>query len=55
MIDDIRDFLARRRIAIVGVSHEPKEFSRMVYRAFQDRGYDVVSVNPNVRVMPMGS
>jgi predicted CoA-binding protein len=51
MIEPIEDFLARRRIAIVGVSHEAKEFSRMVFRAFRDRDYDVVPVNPNVRVI----
>ena len=51
MPDPIDDFLARRRVAIVGVSHEPKDFSRMVFRAFQQRDYDVVPVNPNVRVV----
>ena len=51
MPDQIEDFLSRRRIAIVGVSHEPKEFSRMVFRAFQQRDYDVVPVNPHVRVI----
>ena len=51
MLDPIKDFLSRRRIAIVGVSHEPKEFSRMVFRAFQQREYDVVPVNPHTRVV----
>ena len=51
MPDLIEDFLSRRRIAIVGVSHEPKEFSRMVFRAFEQRHYDVVPVNPNARVI----
>ena len=51
MSDRIADFLSRRRIAIVGVSHEPRSFSRMVFRAFRDRGYEVVPVNPKVRVI----
>ncbi len=51
MSDLIEDFLSRRRIALVGVSHEPKEFSRMVFRAFQQRDYDLVPVNPHVRVI----
>src|SRR3954451_11482020 len=51
MSDLIDDLLSRRRVAIVGVSHEPKEFSRMVFRAFEQRDYDVVPVNPNVRVI----
>lgn len=39
-------FLARRRLAVVGVSREPRDFSRAVLRAFTERGYDVVAVNP---------
>jgi len=43
----ISDFLASRRIAIVGVSSRPKDFSRGLLREFQRRGYEVVAVNPN--------
>jgi predicted CoA-binding protein len=49
MIPNVEDFLSCRRIAVVGVSHDPKDFSRTMYRAFRDRGYEVVPVNPNVR------
>jgi predicted CoA-binding protein len=42
----IDSFLSCRRIAIVGVSRDPKDFSRSVFRAFVDRGYDAVPVNP---------
>lgn len=49
MIDLIQEFLACRRMAIVGVSHQPREFSRLVFRAFRERSYDVVPVNPNAR------
>lgn len=42
----IDDFLAQRRLAFVGVSHDPREFSASVYRAMRDRGYDLVPVNP---------
>jgi predicted CoA-binding protein len=41
----IDSFLSCRRIAIVGVSRNPKDFSRAVFRAFAERGYDVVPVN----------
>ena len=51
MSDKIQEFLSLRRIAIVGVSQRPNDFSRMVYRAFRDRGFDVVPVNPRVRVI----
>jgi predicted CoA-binding protein len=40
------DFLAQNRLAVVGVSHAPKDFTRVVFRALRDRDYDVVPVNP---------
>jgi uncharacterized protein len=43
---NIRDFLAQKRIAVVGVSHDPKDFSRNLLRTFRERGYDAVAVNP---------
>jgi uncharacterized protein len=42
----IEDFLAQRRIAIVGVSRQPNDFSRSIFREFVKRGYDVVPVSP---------
>lgn|SRR5512146_1265855 len=44
---DVRDFLAQKRIAIVGVSRNPKELSHMLFHEFVSRGYDMVAVNPN--------
>ena len=41
----IDSFLACRRIAVVGVSRDPKDFTRQVFRAFVERGYDAVPVN----------
>lgn len=43
--DDVNDFLALRRIAMVGVSRDPKDFSRMLFREMCDRGYDMVPIN----------
>jgi len=43
----IDSFLACRRLAMVGVSRDPKDFSRSLYLAFAERGYDVVPVNAN--------
>ena len=43
----IQDFLAQKRIAMVGVSREPKEFSGMLFEELCRRGYDMVPVNPN--------
>jgi uncharacterized protein len=45
-LDDIRDFLTQRRIALVGLSRNPKDFSHVVFREMSQRGYDVVPVNP---------
>jgi predicted CoA-binding protein len=39
-------FLTIRRLAIVGLSRDPKDFSRYLSRAFLERGYQVVPVNP---------
>jgi predicted CoA-binding protein len=43
---DIRDFLAQKRFAFVGVSHQPTDFSRVLFREFKTRGYEPVPVHP---------
>ena len=45
----VQDFLSQKRIAVVGVSHDPKDFSRMLLRTLKDRGYDAVAVNPTLQ------
>jgi uncharacterized protein len=42
----VQAFLAHRRLAFVGVSHNPRDFSRAVFAELTRRGYDVVPVNP---------
>ncbi len=49
MLELIREFLAQPRLAVVGGSQHPKDFSRMLFREFQDRGYKVIPVNPAVK------
>lgn len=39
-------FLKLRRIAVVGVSRDERDFTRLVFKAFVDAGYDAVPVNP---------
>ncbi|MGE5568363.1 MAG: CoA-binding protein [Rhodospirillales bacterium] len=46
---DIEDFLAQKRIALVGVARNPKDFNRVLFRSFRERGYDAVPVNPNAQ------
>jgi predicted CoA-binding protein len=43
----IMDFLASKRIAIVGVSRTASDYTRIVFDEFSKRGYDVQPVNPN--------
>jgi len=43
----IDSFLSCRRIAVLGVSRDPRDFSRSLFRAFVERGYDAVPVIPN--------
>jgi len=46
-LNTIQDFLAQKRIAFVGVSRDPRDFSSSLFSEFVKRGYDVVPVNPN--------
>jgi predicted CoA-binding protein len=45
-LDAIHDFLAQKRIAIVGISHDPHNLSVLLCKELTNRGYDVVPVNP---------
>ena len=44
----INRFLARKRIAFIGLSGKPGDFSRHVFEAFVEHGYDVIPVNPKL-------
>ncbi len=44
----IDEFLGLKRIAIVGVSRQPKEFSHVLWQEFRQRRYDAIPVNPAV-------
>ncbi|MGH2729043.1 MAG: CoA-binding protein, partial [Actinomycetota bacterium] len=42
------EFLAKKRIAVTGVSRNPGSHgSNVVYQRLRERGYDVFAVNPN--------
>jgi len=47
-LETIEDFLAQKRIAMIGVSRNPKDFSADLFQEFRRRGYDMVPVNPKV-------
>jgi len=46
-LETIDDFLAQKRIAMVGISRKPRSFSVTLFEELCRRGYDVVPVNPN--------
>ncbi len=48
---DIQGFLAQKRLAMVGVSRDSKNFSNTLFLEFRKRGYNVVPVNPNVEIL----
>lgn len=47
----IDDFLTLKRIAVVGVSHNPQEFSYALWQEFRQRRYEAIPVNPNVSTL----
>jgi predicted CoA-binding protein len=47
----IQDFLGRKRLALVGVSRDPRDFTRSLFQELRRREYDVVPVNPDVTVV----
>ena len=47
-LDLIEDFLAQKRIAIVGMSCDAKSMSAILFKELSQRGCVVVPVNPNV-------
>jgi uncharacterized protein len=44
----ITDFLAHKRIALAGISHDPANLSVKLFEDLLRRGYDVAPVNPNL-------
>jgi predicted CoA-binding protein len=42
----VKGFLGLKRIAMIGVSRNDKDFSRTLFRDLAANGYDVVPVNP---------
>ena len=44
-MEDVQEFLRQKRFAFVGVSRQPKDFSRALFREFQTRSYEPVPVH----------
>jgi len=43
---EIDGFFTEKRIAVIGVSTDPKHFSRALFRDLKRRGYELIPVNP---------
>jgi len=41
------EFLAQPRIAVAGVSRNPKQPANLIYRRLREHGHEVFAVNPN--------
>lgn len=44
----VSSFMKLRRIAFVGLSRDPRDFSRSLFRDWAARGYDLVPVHPSL-------
>jgi hypothetical protein len=44
----VQDFLAQRKIAVVGVSDKRDTGCNLAYRRFKENGYQVYAVNPRI-------
>jgi hypothetical protein len=47
MPSTVAEFLAGKRIAVAGVSRQPKQFANAIYRRLRNSGFEVLPVNPN--------
>lgn len=47
----IRSFLDARRIAVIGASRNPKDYSRVLLRALRTHGYETFPVNPSAEAL----
>jgi len=47
----IDNFLAEKKLAVVGVSHEKNKFGNIVYRRLRAHGFEVFAINPKIKVI----
>jgi uncharacterized protein len=45
----VNDFLAQKRIAVVGVSRTSDSTANLIYKKLKDAGHEVYAVNPNAQ------
>jgi predicted CoA-binding protein len=47
-------FLAGRRLAVAGVSRDPRQPANLIFRKLRSTGYEVAAVNPNATTVEGG-
>jgi uncharacterized protein len=45
---EIDEFLEGKRIAVIGVSRNPQEYSRLLFQELIRHGYDTLPINPSI-------
>ncbi|MBU2611877.1 MAG: CoA-binding protein [Chloroflexi bacterium] len=48
--DMVQDFLAQKKVAVVGVSDKRETGCNLTYKKFKDNGYQVCAVNPRISI-----
>ncbi|MGE5682858.1 MAG: CoA-binding protein [Bacillota bacterium] len=46
LLNKIEEFLEQKRIAIVGISRDEKDYTRNLFTAMKEAGYEMIPVNP---------
>jgi len=44
----VEEFLAQKKIAVVGVSRKKTKFGNAIYKELKQKGYQVIPINPNI-------
>jgi hypothetical protein len=46
-LNQIQDFLAPRKMAMAGVSRNPKKFGGAIFKGLKEKGFELYPINPN--------
>ena len=46
--NSINEFLAQKKLALIGISRSGKKFGNMIFKELKSKGYHVFPINPNV-------
>ncbi len=46
-LQQVNSFLRKKRVAVLGVSRDPQDFSHRLFQEFGKGGYEAIPVNPN--------